>query len=749
MIGGRDSQVDTSLVTTAAGALAVLCAATSFAGVLGDARWLIPGALTVAAVAGTGAIGRHFRWHPALTPLAQLLALLLALTWLFTTGAALGLIPTPTSSGQLVKLLGEAGGVVRTGVPPVPADPPLQAMLCLGLGVVALLVDVIAVGVGSPAVTGLVLLCVFAIPASLAERMLPWWTFALGAAGYALLLASTGGHRRWRRRETADRVAHTMFGHTTAAVAGTAGVIAILAGSAFTGVGTEGRLPGSVPEQFGGTDGIGLQPFTSLRGQLNRDRVVELFRVRGLEQDTYLRALTLREFDPNRGWRIDGLTQGVDADRPLPLPQGTTIARGERETIHIQPIGYRDPWLPVFGTPLQVSGMGRQWRYDPASGIVFTQHNQESRAYTQRVVLPDPSPEELRNARGPMPIDRAYLDIAGVPPEVADLARQLTAGESNPFDKAVAINRHFTDPSNGFQYTLQTAPNTGRDALVDFLFHGKRGFCEQYASAMAVLLRSAGIPSRVAVGFTGGYQDGGERVITTDDAHAWVEAFFPGWGWQRFDPTPLSDGRTALPQFLGNALHPPQQPAPSAPGEPQPTRPGTPPAPAPEPGGPEQAAPAQPEQRREVSTRTDWTAPVLVLVLVLGCAALATPLAVREMRRRRRMELVAAGGRGAAGAAWAEILDEFRDRGARPGDTETARQLAEHLIGEHALDTEGAEGLRSLVAEVEREWYAPVGAATGNAAEPLRRTRTALEQAAPLDLRARLFPASALPPWRR
>ena len=95
------------------------------------------------------------------------------------------------------------------------------------------------------------------------------------------------------------------------------------------------------------------------------------------------------------------------------------------------------------------------------------------------------------------------------------------------------------------------------------------------------------------------------------------------------------------------------------------------------------------------------------------------------------------------------MLDEFRDRGVRPTDAETARQLAETLISDYSLDTEGAEGLRGLVAAVEREWYAPVGAGVGEAAEPLRKTRTALAQTAPLDLRSRLFPASAVPPWRR
>ncbi|TWG08797.1 transglutaminase TgpA family protein [Saccharopolyspora dendranthemae] len=744
----NNGSLDTSLVAAAAGALAAMCASASFAGVLGDLRWLFPALITVVAVVGAGVVGRRLNWPNVGTVAAQLVVLLVTLTVLFAgSSAVLGVLPGPAAFAELSRLLGETRELIRTGVPPVAAEPPLQALVSLGLGIVALLVDLIAVGLGTPAVTGLVLLCVFAIPASLSERMLPWWSFALGGAGYALLLASGGHHRRWRRYEEPDRVARTLFSRTTALVAGTAGVIAVLAGTVFTGVGTEGRLPGSVPEEFGGTDGIGLQPFTSLRGQLNRGQVVELFRVRGLQQDHYLRALTLRKFDPRSGWQLDGLTQGVDATAPLPLPEGTSIGRGRPERIDVQPIGYRDPWLPVFGTPVDLSGMGKNWRYDPASGIAFTQTNQETRPYSQQIIVPDPSPDELRAARGPMPIDPAYLDASGISPEVAELGKQLTANAPTEFDKAVALNRHFTDPSNGFRYDLTTAPSTGQDALSDFLFRGKRGFCEQYASSMAVLLRSVGIPSRVAVGFTAGYQDGSEQVITTEDAHAWVEAYFPGWGWQTFDPTPLSDGRTALPQFLDTALHPPQAAAP-LPGQPlPPPAPGAPvpPAPGAQPDQPD--ARDVPEQRREPADR-GWSVTVLVLLVLLLCAGAAAPLAVREIRRGQRLQAITEGRAGAASTAWREVLDEFLDRGYQPRDTDTARQLADRLVKDHDLDPTGADALNQLVKAVEREWYAPTSGTQSSLSETLEAITTSIRQNAPLDLRSRLFPRSALPPWR-
>ncbi|MEV0705038.1 DUF3488 and transglutaminase-like domain-containing protein [Saccharopolyspora sp. NPDC050389] len=733
--------IDMSLVATAAAALAVLCASTAFAGVLADSRWVFPAMVTVLAVALIGTLCRRVRWPLSLTVLAQLLGLLVVLTAQFAEHAVLGVLPGPAAIGELGGLLAESGDLVRTGVPPVPAEPALQVMVCLGLGLVALAVDVIVVTFRSPAVAGLVLLCVFAIPASLADDMLPWWAFAVGALGYAVLLASGGQHRRWRRQEDRNQVVHTVFGRSTATIAGTAGVIAVLTGVVFTGVGTEGRLPGSVPEQFGGTDGIGLQPFTSLRGQLNRDRVVELFRVRGLRQDTYLRAMTLRKFDPERGWELEGLTQGVDANAKLALPEGTDFMLGDSERVEIQPIGYRDPWLPVFGIPLFVSGMGTNWRYDPAAGIVFTQTNQESRPYVEQLLVQRPTPDQLRQARGAAPIAPAYLDTAGIPPQVAALARRLTANAPTAFDKAVALNRYFTDPANGFRYDLQTAPATGGDGLSDFLFRGKRGFCEQYASSMAALLRSVGIPSRVAIGFTSGYRDGDERVITTEDAHAWVEAYFPGWGWQTFDPTPLSDGRTALPEFLNSELDPAQQPA-QQPGQPQPS---TPPTTGSVPGSehPDGADVGSSRVPREAESSNPW--PVMIGVLVLALALLATPAATREILRRRRLHAVAEGAEGAAGIAWREVLDEFQDRGTRPAAADTARRIAAVLIERHGLDESGAKAMRALVVAVEREWYAPPGQEPeATLPETTHGVLDSLRRASPLDWRSRLFPRSVL-----
>lgn len=740
-----------TIIRTLACSLAILLTATAFASVIGDPRWLAPGALVVGIVAATGIVGRRRHWRPSLVVIVQLALVLALLIVLFSGKGVEGLIPGSGSLDGLRTALVRAMGVVRYGVPPVPADAPLQCLMSLGLGVVAVLVDIIAVAANTPAAAGLVLLGVFAVPAALARNLLPWWTFVLGAIGFAILLASGGAsHTVEHVFGDRDRRVRGTLGRQAAAVTGIATVIALLVGVIATGIGTQGRFPGTEVDGFGSsTDSIGLRPFTSLRGQLLRDRPVELFTVRGLPQSAYLRVMTLRKFDPKQGWVLDGISQGVDATGALESPPGTTDPAGRRINVQINPVGFRDPWLPVFGIPLQLQGIGLGWRYDPAAGMVFSQTTQQSRPYSEQLLLPTPDPATLRDDTGPSQVDPAYLDTTGVTPQISNLAQQITAHSATPFDKAVALNEYFTNPANGFSYDLSTAPPTSSDALSDFLFNGKRGFCEQFASSMAVLLRSIGIPSRVAVGFTSGYVSGDQRIITTNDAHAWVEAYFPGNGWTIFDPTPLDDGRNPLPSYLEPQNGPQDQTplaggvAPAPVGQPA----GQPPKDLNSPGGSLSSPPPRPGQ----GWNPFW--PIIGVSALLIALLLATPAGLREIRRRRRAHAVAEGATNAASTAWQEVLDEARDRGTRPAATETARKTATSLADRHQLDDDGASALLTLVTAVEKEWYAPEGRtdparSDPSLSDPLHRVVKSLRRSAPIPWRHRLLPRSVLRRFR-
>jgi protein-glutamine gamma-glutamyltransferase len=150
-----------------------------------------------------------------------------------------------------------------------------------------------------------------------------------------------------------------------------------------------------------------------------------------------------------------------------------------------------------------------------------------------------PSRAQLRTAESTIPLQIAatYLRVPELDPRVSRLASAIAGGASNHFDKAAALERYL---QTRYGYTLDLPRTTPRDPIANFLFERKQGHCEYFASSMAIMLRTLGIPSRVVTGFRSDeFNDlTGNYVVRAKDAHAWVEAYFPGYGWQTFDPTP-------------------------------------------------------------------------------------------------------------------------------------------------------------------------------------------------------------------
>lgn len=156
-----------------------------------------------------------------------------------------------------------------------------------------------------------------------------------------------------------------------------------------------------------------------------------------------------------------------------------------------------------------------------------------------------PTADQLRTAdsTGPPPQGANYLRVPHLDPRVPRLAEEITQGATNNYDKAAALEQYLR---THFGYTLELPRRSPKDPLANFLFERKRGHCEYFASAMAVMLRTLGIPSRVITGFRSDeFNDlTANYVVRAKDAHAWVEAYFPGFGWQTFDPTPAGSGGT-------------------------------------------------------------------------------------------------------------------------------------------------------------------------------------------------------------
>ena len=153
-----------------------------------------------------------------------------------------------------------------------------------------------------------------------------------------------------------------------------------------------------------------------------------------------------------------------------------------------------------------------------------------------------PSPDELRAAEeGFIPARQFYLQLPPLSPEVRSLADSLLGDLPTQYDKARALVDWFQEE---FTYTLEL-PSTPREATLDsFLLERRAGHCEYFSTAMAVLLRSQGILAREVNGFLGGEwsQFGDYLAVTQNQAHAWIEIWFPGYGWVPFDPTPAGTG---------------------------------------------------------------------------------------------------------------------------------------------------------------------------------------------------------------
>ena len=159
-------------------------------------------------------------------------------------------------------------------------------------------------------------------------------------------------------------------------------------------------------------------------------------------------------------------------------------------------------------------------------------------AYTARSVVGRPSADQLRAAEsGYMPDRNHYLQLPRLPDDVYALADSLTRGLDTRYDRSVAIERWLRTE---FAYTLELPATASEATLEHFLFQRRAGHCEYFSTAMAVMLRSLGIHARNVNGFLGGSwsEFGNYLAVTQNEAHSWVEVWFPGYGWVTFDPTP-------------------------------------------------------------------------------------------------------------------------------------------------------------------------------------------------------------------
>jgi transglutaminase-like putative cysteine protease len=348
--------------------------------------------------------------------------------------------------------------------------------------------------------------------------LIPW----IGAARRRLT-AMGGGTGRWARR--------------------------LALGAAAVAVVVPGILPGFEGRPFLNvkpeTDRVSVTPVVDIRPALLRNPAASLFRVRA-QQPAYWRMLSLDRFT-GEIWTATDL-EATDGEPVSGTTELTTVVPpgGVELPQHYEILDLSVPWLPAAFEPSSVSVQGTEagtslLHDDESEMLVREIDTYEGYRYrvVSRIARPDPAELDAAFENRILSGYSRYLQLPeGLPPRIGELAREFAGDATTPYREILAIQNRLRT----FTYDEKAPQGHGTSHIVNFLEDTQRGFCEQFAGTMAVLVRALGYPARVAVGFLPGEQDRtGEWVVTTDHTHAWVEVLFPGQGWLAFEPTPRGD----------------------------------------------------------------------------------------------------------------------------------------------------------------------------------------------------------------
>jgi transglutaminase-like putative cysteine protease len=755
-------------------------------------QWFWAGLGAIVVVAAVGTLTRRRRLPFAVCLAAGLAGLLLYLNVLFAAGHSwLLVVPNRSSLGYLWQLATQGMTDADRFSPPVPPTPGLVLLGTAGIALAALATDTLAVRLRSSALAGLPLLALFIVPTTTPAARGGLGTtivFCLGTAGYLLILNADGRERirlwgrpigLWRgpapSRSRSARAPGAMRETDARSLAaagrriGAASVAVALCVPLFIpGLRVNHMFPahvnvfGSAGAALGPGNGATVpNPLAQMTQDLREGQSSPVLTYRTTDPEPqYLQMYILGNLSTTAWTMGPGLGSMATTAGPLPSPQGLTGADRNSVVTHIT-VGRGTvsstsgvSFLPVPYPATKISAPGH-WVMDASTSMVLGfGATLSGLAYTVTSDDISPTTDQLNKAPAPpAAIADEYLNVPAAFRPLAALARRVTSRAKTDYGKAIALQQWFTQ-SGGFTYSLNATEPPNATGLSHFLTVTRRGYCQQFAFAMAVLARLLGIPSRVAVGFTSGSPTAiNTWTVKTSDAHAWPELYFEGAGWLRFEPTPAGSGGqgTAIPptytvpQTAGGSSSQAFTPLPS---QPNTGSSGT--------GGNNSAL--NPRERGLTGhgsatgalpgTAAFPAEPVGLAVLALLAVAAAAPRTARTLRRRRRYHR--AGDAERAHAAWREVLDDLSDYRIPWRPSESPRATARRVADESGLPPPAAEALRRVALAEERARYAgaPSPAPPGHADLDQIRRGLAASAGRRARWRARLYPASALAPAR-
>ena len=682
-----------------------------------------PLVLTAAAVLGAtfAWAARSYRLSPGPHLAIQVLGGAIAVLRITAPGTLwLGFVPTGDTLPLVRAELSFAWEIIRFGAAPVLPVAGLVALLAVvfwSLGALA----VIGTGRRLPLLVGVPGL-VFYLQLATLDRRPPGtgWLVAVALVG-ALVLVSLGRFEdsssgRVRARSGA------LLPRTSRAVPVATAAVAVIAA-----VYSSGALAATVPEsgvlQWRNQSGVGtglyggssFNLFVGLQQSLISLGEEPLFYATVSDsappgQELYWRLITLDTFD-GANWVPSAQSFARQGDsrweRPDLAFQGPTVPVAARVRI----AGLAQQLLPVLYSPFSLQSdvelIRESFRVREDGSIGIDLRSRDGWEYEFQSNIPQPDIAQLASLGGDLsPIfqeasERGVFTRSALPPVFLDrpsdiddylalpedtavsvrtVAREITDEGATRFEKALILEAWLRD-SELFTYSPNVSTGHSSLDLADWLLdpespNFRTGYCEQFATAMAVMARTLGLPSRIVLGFTPGdvetQSDGSEVIVVREqNAHAWVELWMDGQGWVRFDPTPRSDGVNPSLSDVAIGFDPREyvpQPEEIDSGDGQSGTPG-------------ERDPLLPEIDVTAGDATPDLRPGFGFLLptwvwwVLGIAALLAALpGFKMVRRRRRMTRIRTGD---VTAAWEEIIDRLRDLGERIEPSQTPLEIAE------------------------------------------------------------------------
>ncbi|MFA9563416.1 MAG: DUF3488 and DUF4129 domain-containing transglutaminase family protein [Acidimicrobiales bacterium] len=376
------------------------------------------------------------------------------------------------------------------------------------------------------------------------------WIVAWGGAAVAVLMAQATDRwpERWIAQDpaTARRSDRAWIGRHVVRWLPLVAILVFLLPALVDGLGRP-----SVELADGDGEGDTASPYwgfsdqldTSARGELGDQEMMRVW----ADRPDFWRGQTFDRWDGRFWTASDTTTVRLEAENPMhPLPGVGDVAVSalseptvsSSQTYELVGAGTD----VVFAAYRPVELISSQWSWSRVedgsivsdwmpAGSVYEVQSERVAVTPDLLRRQDPTAAEL-----PSVMAARFLDEGAVTDRVRALAEEITADAPTTYDKVRSLEAWM---SENIEYTRDIpVPPSGADAIEQLLFVDKAGFCEQIGTALTMMLRSLGVPSRLAVGYVTGEQVGDdEYLVRAEDAHAWVEIWFPGLGWQEFDPT--------------------------------------------------------------------------------------------------------------------------------------------------------------------------------------------------------------------